>query len=295
MADEPTPDPGPTPSPTPEPVSDWRAGLPAELQAEASLGVIKGQSWEEAGPALARAFVETKRLVGNALRVPKADAKPEEWADFHARLGVPKEPTLEAYGVQLPDVGVPWDSAAVGSAIQALHAAGATPKVLKAALEAYAQYALGLRDRVTAEQAAARNAAFADAVKALETRWNAPKDSPGWKRQQALAEQAIHRLLGDEPPEVIDRIVEQANDPALAAAWAKVGAGLLEHGYIDGDAIPGGMTPEEAQRQADALRADKASPLWHPMHPLHERVMAQYHELNRIAAGPKGREVVVTR
>src|SRR4030095_3808230 len=72
------------------PSGAWRPTLPDEMKAEPSLGGFKDVG------ALAKAWVETKRLVGDAVKVPKPDASPEERAAFHRKLGVPQSP--DQYG-----------------------------------------------------------------------------------------------------------------------------------------------------------------------------------------------------
>ena len=68
------------------PPSDWRTGLTgdlAPLAQEKSLESFKGADWTEVGPQLAKAFVETKKLVGtkpSGLLEPGEKATPEERA-----------------------------------------------------------------------------------------------------------------------------------------------------------------------------------------------------------------------
>lgn len=57
---------------------------------------------------LAKSYAETKRLVGQKLGIPAADATPEAKAAFYEQLGVPKE--AAGYGLGVPD-GMPEDMA----------------------------------------------------------------------------------------------------------------------------------------------------------------------------------------
>ena len=66
---------------------DWKDGLPDDLKGDASL-----QDFTDL-PALAKAFVETKAMVGKSLRVPGSDAGDEDWTKFHANL-MEKVPSL---------------------------------------------------------------------------------------------------------------------------------------------------------------------------------------------------------
>jgi len=75
----PAADPAPEPAPAPA-ADDWRAALPDELRDNASLADVK----DVAG--LAKRFVDTKAMVGQALRVPGPDAGAEAMAEFRQSL-----------------------------------------------------------------------------------------------------------------------------------------------------------------------------------------------------------------
>src|SRR3990172_11892156 len=97
----PAPAPAPEPAPAPAP-TDWRAALPADLQADKSLEQFKGKDWAEVGPTLAKGYVETKKMVGGSLKVPKEDATPEEQAAFYTALGRPETP--DKYETKVPEL-----------------------------------------------------------------------------------------------------------------------------------------------------------------------------------------------
>src|SRR5256885_6120890 len=82
------------------PPSDWRSALPDDLRTEPTLASFKDVS------TLAKSFVDTKRMVGDSIRLPKSDASPEEWGKLYDKLGRPAAP--DKYELQTPD-GVPVD------------------------------------------------------------------------------------------------------------------------------------------------------------------------------------------
>src|SRR2546425_12460091 len=71
-------------------VKDWRTGLDPVLAKDPSLATIKDI------PSLAKLAVEGQKMVGGSIRLPKADAKPEEaekaWGDIYGKLGRPDTP-----------------------------------------------------------------------------------------------------------------------------------------------------------------------------------------------------------
>ena len=88
----------------------WLAGLPEPLRAEKSLA-----SFRDVG-ALAQSYVETKKLVGaktdGLVRVPGADATPEQVAAYRKAAGVPETP--EGYQISRPEIALTggWDAQA---------------------------------------------------------------------------------------------------------------------------------------------------------------------------------------
>jgi hypothetical protein len=75
--------------------ADWKSGLPDDLKTEKSLEGFKAIG------DLAKGFVETKKLVGQTLRAPAADAPDEEWVKYYKAGGMPNAP--EEYKFSLPD------------------------------------------------------------------------------------------------------------------------------------------------------------------------------------------------
>ena len=84
--------------PSEEPqVQEWFNSLPAELQSDATLQLHKTNDL----PTLAKSFLETKKMVGNSLRIPGEQATPEEWGKVYDQLGYPKDP--KDYEIPDPD------------------------------------------------------------------------------------------------------------------------------------------------------------------------------------------------
>lgn len=280
-------------SQTPIAPTDWRANLPPELQAEKSL-----ESFKDVG-ALAKGFVETKRMVGKGLDVPGKDAKPEQIAEYRKRAGIPESP--DKYPLTLPKPpegsGMAIDQKMLSGFLGKMHAAHARPEIVQAALDAYAEHMATRWDQWRNLQAESEQTDLSGAIAELEKKWG-PKDGPMWKHHQARAELAIRTLMADAPIPAVQRIVESANDPEVADAFSQLADSLIERGFLGEDELPSGMGAEDAQSKADAIRdaalKDPAHPLNDPHHPEHEKMLKNYLELNAVAAGPRGREVVAS-
>jgi hypothetical protein len=107
---------------------DWRASLPEEIRGEESIKNFKDVA------DLTKGFIETKKLVGNATKIPKADAKPEEWDAFHAKLGRPE--SADKYEIKVPE-GAKWDDATDVKVKELFFKAGLPPRQAQALVDGY--------------------------------------------------------------------------------------------------------------------------------------------------------------
>lgn len=80
-------------------------------------------------PAFVKRAVETKKMVGNSIQLPKAEDAPEVWHEkVYSKLGVPK--TADEYKIERGDVQE-WDDDLEKSIRQVAHQNGVTPKALQ--------------------------------------------------------------------------------------------------------------------------------------------------------------------
>lgn len=238
---------------TPAPEPSWRDTLPEDLRGEKSLADFKDVA------SLAKGFVDTKRMVGGKLegyvKVPGAQATPEEQAAYRKALGVPDGP--EGYQIKRPEVALEgnWDDATEQGFLAAMHAAGAPGPVVQAALDYYAS---------VQKAQLALYAQEANAVRAeLRSEWG-----PNYDAKLGWANRAITRYGGSE----LEAALTDAQHPLHAAsrhplmvkAWAAVAEDLVESGTMspDGYAL---LSPDEARAQAAGLRKELAAlPDGHP-------------------------------
>ena len=88
--------------------------------------------------ALAEFSFKSRQKLSNAVNIPGKDATPEDVAEFNKKLGVPEKP--EGYNYALPEDLVTPEvkdehQVSVNGFLSAVHKAGATPGVVKAALD----------------------------------------------------------------------------------------------------------------------------------------------------------------
>lgn len=142
----------------------------APLASSKSLESIKGETWEEVGPQLAKGYVNAQGLIGDAIHKPKPGSdgkiKPEDQRAFWTKIGVPE--TIEGYkDVKLPSVeGL--------GAMDPKMVDAAKPEFLKLGYNAeQLQGALNIYAKVTAQQRKALADQWLGEQAALEEKWGA--------------------------------------------------------------------------------------------------------------------------
>jgi hypothetical protein len=229
-----------------QPVTDWRAGLTGEyepLKTDKTLESIKGKDFTEAGPILAKNYVETKKLVGNSVQIPGKDAKPEQIAAFREKLGVPKD--VSGYAeVKLATIeGLPPVSEEMinSFAKPAFVKIGLTPQQAQETLNLFGEY-MARQKRDAAD-------VYIKGQEVLENNWGLNFDANVGLAQRALrkyASEGLLQLLGetqlDMHPDMIDMMY-------------KIGSQVAEDGLIEGSEVTAPNT-EAIDAEITAIRGE---------------------------------------
>lgn len=271
----------PEPTPPPAPPADWRTSLPDDLKAHESL-----KDFKDAG-SLAKAYVDTKALVGASLRVPGPDASPELRREFINRLheklpnvtylpsnaeelaavephlwkalGKPeqaKEYSLE--GVDVSDVQLDAEKLQ-----NAAHALGLTKAQFKALAKSAAD---DLREQAKGEKL------WADTMK---REWGLAYND---KLQAAVD---VATKLG-APAATIEQLKSGRMHPDHVKFYAKLSESLGGTGRAVGDQGPGksgALAPAEALARIEELRSEPAYLRAHENPARHEQIMRKIDEL----------------
>jgi hypothetical protein len=241
--------------------NEFLASLPPELQGDPSLQTF-------ADPAtLAKAFVETKSLVGRSIRVPDKDASPESRKEFLEKLQgsapellyLPEDPAKR--GEVEPHVwsklGRPKD--AEGYKLEALKADVPLPDEEVKELRSKA-WKLGLTQAQFKAEYEERAAARASMATALQN------EQAGLRRDWGVAyEERMQaaRIAADKTgaPESLRRQLASGQVSAEVARWlAGLGKSLgVEASPVSGqrDGAPSRLSPAEAKAARSELRAQK--------------------------------------
>ena len=216
--------------------ADWMKGFGDDLKAEASLKPFAGKSPED----LARAFVETKKLVGSRIELPKAD-DPDSFLRFAAAVRPEK---ADDYTIAVPDG---QDASFAESMRPVFHDAGLHPQQVERLVTANNQY--------VAAQQAALEAAGAKEVSDLEAGMG--------KAEFAAAKLATNSWLTRMGIPVsfdndLARMVGAGNSVRVLFDIAARTGELGKIGDTDMALALGNVTPEMAQKEANAIVNDPA-------------------------------------
>ena len=239
------------PSAPTSPAPSWRDSLPEDLKGDPSL-----QSFKDI-PALAKSFIETKRMVGakQGLAIPNEKSTPEDVAAFHKALGVPE--AADKYQVKRPDVALDlgWDATAEGEFLATAHKAGLNQKQVQAAIDWYGQW-----ERAKLEKA--RGEANATSAR-LRTEWGPDYDAKVGRANRVISEYGGPELADafGTPGHVLNAA---GRHPVFVKFVAALGDALVEHGAITGEGLHE-VSPDEAMGQINELNAQlKKLPEGHP-------------------------------
>lgn len=272
----------------PDPAA-WKSGLPEELKTAPALKDVKDVA------SLAKAFIDTKALVGGSLRPPGPDAKPEDRLEFVQKLRE-KVPEL----VLIPEGDDEAAKLARETAWQRLgrpkeakeYVAPKDVELPEQTLEALQKEALD--EGLTKSQFAARAKRAAEAlVTAAHARKEATaalkRDLGAAFDERTAAAASLAAKLGF-PAETVADLKAGTVAPNVFHAFDKVAKGFGETREVGGQGGNGGsgkLTPAEAVAQRDEImaRPEYFSPKPNQFG-VHRALVTKVQELNDlIAAG----------
>lgn len=233
---------------------DWKASLPDDLKAAPSLQDVK----DIAG--LARAFVDTKSMLGSSIRIPSADAAPAAKEEFRQKLKkaepdvvfLPSDPAERAKveGDIFTALGRP--AKADEYTAEGLEAEVDETALRTAALEmglTKAQYQK--LAKITASERKEHSSAIQAGEQALRSEWGAAFDDKVSQARAAALKLGV-------PATEVERL-----PPAQLKVWANVAASVSggSAGGVAGQGSSGGtgkLTPAEAKRELRQVQGNPA-------------------------------------
>lgn len=167
---------------------------------------------------LAKQFVDSQKMIGGSVRVPKDDAPQEEWDKFYQKLGRPE--SADGYKFPLPEVDHgQWNEKAVASFKKAAHGLGLTPRQAQGLMHMYADM-----ERQAVKE---RQGGTSTRIEELKTEWG-----EAFKNNLAIAKSATRQIFGQKFIDMLNR-TGLGDDPDLIRGMVRVGKDLMEDGVIE--------------------------------------------------------------
>lgn len=254
---DPTPTPPPSPTPTPTPSPAWHAGIEAD-----TIGFWQNKGLTLDDPkavftGVSKMYRELEKFTGappdQLIKLPKADAKPEEWKAVFQRLGVPAEAKdYDLAGIKYG--GEDLEPAFVDRMRTALHSS-LVPKDKAAGI---VKEVVGYLEDADKAEAAVTTAKIGEEKAALAKDWGKNFDFNHLKAMEGA------RRLGITP-EAVKALEGQIGYRSVMEAMRRIGAGTSEDTFVEGSRkIGGGPDGVPATREAAQARLNErmADPAW---------------------------------
>ena len=257
----------------------WKTQLPADFQNSPTLK--KFQDTKEGFNEAIRSHLELERLLGyEKVPIPKNKEDSAAWAVFSKAMGIPDKPD----GYALPDADIPesmkglsFDKAKFAEII---HQNKLTPDAARGLWGAYTEmtkqsYAKAMRDH---------EALMTNNINQLKGEWG-----DAYASKVELGQMVINKFSTDQ--ETNDFITSAlSKDPRGIKFLATLGDQFAENKIGDFRYQRHSLTPEEAQTEWDAIKADPAHPYNNEKAPQAARDAAirRVNELIGVARRPRG-------
>lgn len=235
------PDPNATPNPDPAAAFDWgKAGLDAD-----TLGYVQTKGFAKPADVL-YSYRNLEKLQGvpedRLVRMPAPDAKPEDVAAYHVRLGAGKAPT--DYKLTIPEGA---DPKFAETAASWFHKNGVSVKAAQEISKDWNAYATEI---VKAQDAEYQTKVAAEQT-SLKSEWGAKHDE-----LMATAKKAAG-VFGVKPEEMT-ALEKSIGYGGVMKLFANIGAKMGESAFAgDGSSKQTfGVTPEQAVHQIGELKKD---------------------------------------
>jgi hypothetical protein len=249
---EPTPPTPPSP-PTPPPAPAWHEGVAPEVKGFWQNKGLPLDDPKAFGTKLTELYQQAEKFIGvppdRLVRMPAADAKPEDIRAFQQRLGAPAEAKEYDFSVVKDAAGNPLSAPLVDALREAAFDRGLT----KDAALTVAQKVVKAIDGIRAAESADQTAKIAEARDKLKQNWG-----PNFEYNKLKAMDGARKLgISPEAVATLENVIGYAD---TMEALRKIGVGTSEDTFVDRGTNTNGQvtTREGAIARKAELMADHA-------------------------------------
>lgn len=251
-----------------EPVGSeaWYQTLDPDLRNNPSIQKFK----DPAG--LAKSYVELQKMIGKEkVVIPNEKSTPEEWANFYKKVGRPDEFT----GYETPEFKelpeeIKMREENLETFKQKCHELGLSKKQFAELIATYYDISLNTYKQSVDE-----------AVKLKETTETTLRKEWGQAYESKVdsAQKVINTFFKGKGLHKAFEVL--SNDKGFVAAMSEIAESLGED-KIAGE-VRNVLTPEEAQKEINAMLGNAKHPLFDELHPEHKAAVDKYNELTKMA------------
>lgn len=252
--------------------AEWLAGLPEDIRGEPSLAQINGKDWTEAGPVLAKNYVNAQKLVGtDRVQSPQASWTDKEWDSWYNKGGRPEKPdSYQVPGDLKFEEGVKLDDAKMGAAKAHFHKLGLNPRQAEGMIRYYTEALNG----TTREQRTREEASVAEANNRLRAEWGDKFDE-----NKDLAQGVIRKYGSPELVEFLNTS-RLGDNPHLIKVFQQIGKLVSEDVSRGGGSGQGFFVKDttQAKTEIDKLSGDEEfqKMLNNREHPGHKQALERW-------------------
>ena len=242
MAEETILDSGTEEETSPTGDTNWRDSLPDDLKEAGSLSDIPDV------PTLAKAFIDTKAMVGaDKVVLPAKDAGEEAWGPVWEKLGRPESPE----GYEVPTENMPETMAVDPEGLKDFFKEAHSMGLNKQQAAALVRFQAKAIDAAQAKQTEAYEADKEGATNELRKEFGS-----AYEQNMTMAREAVKKFGGDELFAYLNE-TGLGNDPRLVKAFASIGKAIAEDEVIGGGRGQSFvLSPTEAKSAISAKRID---------------------------------------
>lgn len=242
---------------------DWKQSIPEEFKSHKSLENVPDI------PTLVKNYVNAQSMIGQSIRLPKDDAKPEEWDAFYAKMGRPA--TAKDYAAKMPE-GIKAEETEFNGFLEAAHKMGMNKSQVQGMLDWYGKSVSSMTENQTAALVAAKE----ESANALQKEWGA-----NFPKNLALAKRALDNI-GDDSVKQMFETSGLGNHVGFVKMLAQVGELLAESGLIGGK-VDGVLDSNQAIAEISVIRGNREHAYHNPSAPGHKEAIERMQQLYQLA------------